>query len=839
MADKTHIQIGGLPFKADDEQAAQAVKAGGKVISPEAAQQAAQAQAELSYVDQNWGNAGKFGLGVASGLTLGLGPGLAAQAGIMDPNLIQAAQVGGAYTLGDVAGTLAPALLTGGEAVGARTAIGRALAATPAGAMTGLGTLSERLAAGLVGETSGLLGRLGKSALSQAARGATEGALINLGHTVGENLIQNKPLSAEALAAAGLDGALFGGLIGGTMGTVGALSGHAIDGVASFGKSVVGRGARANGVVAKSLGMSADAVETAGEGLGSTIKSYNEVLGKGGSRIGESDIKKLAATRKAKDLYGATRSEVIADLTKNAPTAVPDAERVIARLNAEIAAPMVGTPTEDAVLKAVSKAQERIQAIQPRGSIQEVNVPAPKPLELEAWMKENSIQGPQSYMNKELQKTIKEQLKTQYKAYLNETAAKGYSIPGMSYEGAPTTWQKWIQSRDLLAKELQGPMSDFERSIRKETLRIVDSEIGQAMQGVGKLPGLEGVAEKFAAASFGQRMAEELEGHLGKKSAQAILSSEPAVTARDLGTFAGMAAIGHPVAGMGWLAAKGIGRNLQRKMEPAIAQMAYDSSIGAKAQGATLDAKTKINSSVRNFFKNATKGPSKAVYTKDAGDKAEKSRGYDRKAYEDAAARTEQLLSSNHQDKVRRYAKELERNGYGEFALQLMAVNQRAVQYLQWNLPARQGAKGMTSLRKQPASAVPTLQEYKFLRIKKGATDPFSILDDMEKGNLSRDAVQAVKYIYPELHAEIVQSAAQQIYEMKAEGKFMPMDKIVSLGVALDAQVDSVLTPDFVNSVQMALATPPPSDQPPPQQGGGGAMAATDLMTVTQKTQSV
>ena len=97
-----------------------------------------------------------------------------------------------------------------------------------------------------------------------------------------------------------------------------------------------------------------------------------------------------------------------------------------------------------------------------------------------------------------------------------------------------------------------------------------------------------------------------------------------------------------------------------------------------------------------------------------------------------------------------------------------------------------------------------------------------SILDDLEKGTLSRDAVRAVKYVYPQLHQELVFTAAETVQDMKEKGKFLPMDKVVRLGLVLDAPVDSILERSRISSIQASFVppAPPQGDAQPPQPQG-------------------
>jgi hypothetical protein len=117
---------------------------------------------------------------------------------------------------------------------------------------------------------------------------------------------------------------------------------------------------------------------------------------------------------------------------------------------------------------------------------------------------------------------------------------------------------------------------------------------------------------------------------------------------------------------------------------------------------------------------------------------------------------------------------------------------------------------------------------------------PHAIIDGLLNGNLSRDTVQAASYIYPESVGFIAEQAQTEIMEMKARGDYMPMDKIVRLGVALNSPIDRTLDGDYVGAVQSALAAPDAGQPKPPQPQASGASIGpvghammTPLQTIT------
>lgn len=807
--------IMGQPVQGDPEAMA---RLGNKAIGEQEALSSAQAAKDLSYVDQNWGTAGTLGMGALSGLTLGLGPGALAQAGLVDPGHIMAAQTSPLYTAGDIGGMVLPGLLTGGESVLAR--------ATPAGMMGLAGTASERLAARLLPESAGVMGRLASTPIRMAARGATESALMNLGHTAGDALVQNKPLSAEAMWASGVDGALGGGLIGAGMGTVGSLASQAVESMGNAVKGVVGKTARGEAYALKSLGLGGEdlASAKAGEGgLAGKLKSYGTALEEGGSSVGDTSSGKLQGAQNFIKKYEDIRMGAVKELEEQAASSAPDLVRAKARTQ-DIVASRLGTGTEAA-------AKEEVDSFW-NGFVTK------KALGRPTWNQQNNFrtfaQWIEAGEGDGLKGVAKRAAYDDYKAGMDRQFEK-YTKTFKDVESTnalPASWTDVVKARDEFALKATT-------DVRKEVLNVLDSEIRSAMEGAG----VEGAAEKYASATQSISLGKELESNLGKKVAQSLMATEPAITARDVGTFAGMAAIGHPLAGAGWISAKGIGRIAQKRFDPWMAQMAYNHSVGAKAAEATVGVQQKIAGSLKRFFKNTSELPYKAAQTVRA-EKYDRGPKIDRAAYEAAASKAEQLISENHQDKVRRYAESVAQQGYTELAGALMGVNQRAVQYLMWNMPPRQGGKAMNSLRPIPISDMPTMHEFKFIRQMKGLgmdgkNGPLSILDDLENGSVSREQVQAFKYTYPELHSELVATAAQEIADMKSSGRYLPVDKIASLSLTLDAPLDSIMRPEFIGAVQTALNTPPPETPPgqPPAQPANVSIQSTGLLTQTQQLQ--
>ncbi|HKY41385.1 MAG TPA: hypothetical protein VJN18_35875 [Polyangiaceae bacterium] len=201
----------------------------------------AQAQAQKQY-GEGVGNVAKAtAAGAARGLTLGASDAVLTGIGGDDTRralkgLREANPI--ASTAGEVAGVVAPTLLTGGAAGGAAGAGALARAGGAAAgavrtagvghrAIAGVGSLVERgVERGLAGlgyEGTGLAARVGAGALKVGTRGAAEGALYGAAKAANDAVLNGDEITAEKIVAGMGHGALFGAGVGGALGAAGPL----------------------------------------------------------------------------------------------------------------------------------------------------------------------------------------------------------------------------------------------------------------------------------------------------------------------------------------------------------------------------------------------------------------------------------------------------------------------------------------------------------------------------------------------------------------------------------------------------------------------------------------
>jgi hypothetical protein len=127
----------------------------------------------------------------------------------------------------------------------------------------------------------------------------------------------------------------------------------------------------------------------------------------------------------------------------------------------------------------------------------------------------------------------------------------------------------------------------------------------------------------------------------------------------------------------------------------------------------------------------------------------------------------------------------------------------RVAAYLQSKLPERPGSPSVTPQFDKP-KASPT-EQAKWLRLQRAATDPISLLDDLENGRLQRDTVDTVKTLYPGVFAQVRDVAQTEAMSLSRPLKYA--DKL-QLGMLFDFPADRSMTPQFVAAQQAAYQSP-------------------------------
>lgn len=771
MGEKTNtsfaVNPAGRVVSQTDEQAIAGLEHGYTPATGDQYREQQRARGAEEHVDKNWGTGGKVAAGLASGLTLGLAPSIAARMGLVDRDNLEAAEQTGAFTAGDVAGMVAPTLLSGGESLAARGlaqgglkgASKLAMALTPAGVMGEAGSLAEHLAGKFLGE-AGILGKLANPTIRMAARGASEGAINNLAHTVSDNVIQNKPLAADALLMSAVDGALFGGLTGGILGGASAAAGAGIDVV---GGRVAGLGSGTNsaskfmkflgqseGGVAEMAGRKAGTLERAAghtdDGLKGVTTQIRDVFAKGEGSIETGIPQVRKAIQTAERGYEAGVKDTVRELQLNHPDLAPKLERIAARADTDLSQ-YAGT-----------------------GDAAEVG---------------------------RLNRRVYRQLKD------------------------VKTWDGWSKTRESFANKAAA--EDLRGTVYKTYLNIIDDEmVGESSALLAANPEL---ARQYAGNVVGKRTATEWAKITAVKAANPETSSLN--TAKVIGAGAWTTTMGlNPLVGVGMAAGHQLVEKVKQAFAAPMAEAAYRSALGAQASHATINIGSRMSAGVKKFLNGGAAvargehAEANAAYAKDKP-------SYTMESYKKTMQLADELTSQAHQAKVREMTDALAEQGHPEMAKNMAETYGRAVAYVLQNKPKKGAAAHQAGkLGKMPDAMGIDTAGMKFIRGMHTLTKPMaSIIGGLERGDLSRDAVAAFQYTFPAAAADLNMRVAQELVEYRNEGKFVPADKVAMIGTILNHPVDSKLEPEFVDACQAGLA----ANKAPPPDEGAAPPPATDV----------
>lgn len=833
--------ITGRTVRASEEQAADLADLGARAVSTAEGQALQKGDANLDWAHDQ-GPIANAAAGVGAGLTLGLGPAALSYFGLIDPGKYDAMSTTGAFTAGEVGGMILPAALSGGEGLVAR-GLSRA---TPAGLMTMAGEGAEAIAARMLPEM-GIMGKVAKPALSMAARGAAEGAIVNAAHAYSDSVVQDHPLTMSALAATTADGALMGGLIGGSIGGITGGLGAAAEGLTNKTVDVVGSGAngesRSAAYALKRAGATAEDLKGFASKEGGVLqaaKDLNSLMEEGGASYASQTGHIHSAVRDGVANNTRIAEDVISNLEKDAPHMAPVLDRFEARLQADLDAKYGNSVQRrlaqrelNPILEDLRNSGQTIEkTIRTEG---EAAVPGaasgPKPVEPKepdypkAWNK-------QSRATVQEMKAAYKQEMAEYKAALADWKEASGGTPGKpgktttvkgQLDGNPVaTWKDWHLSREAIAaKAASSP-------VIREALDVLDAELRSAMDSAGASASKE-FTKPYTGAIAGRAMAEQFSEMTSKRVASELAGAGLKLDRPDIGTIAWGSLMGHPLGATALVAGKKLGGMLGRKLEPYLAEAAYRSAVGAKAEASRIAVQSRMTNGVRKFLKLAPRAAQAGVLDAKRAPKPE----YSPKAFQETLEATENLLSAQHRQRVLEMAGQLQAIGQLRMAEAMVKQYDAAGLYLRYNMPPNPKMKAYGSPGKVPISGALDSKQMKFMMIDNAIKHPLSLIDRLEDGTINPVEVKAVKYVYPEFHAQLVETATSQLMEMKMEGKFLPTDKVALLGTALDEPIDSTLSKEFVDTIQAAHAV---NHQPPPEPGPKPPVTdMTDYQTPTQR----
>ena len=103
-----------------------------------------------------------------------------------------------------------------------------------------------------------------------------------------------------------------------------------------------------------------------------------------------------------------------------------------------------------------------------------------------------------------------------------------------------------------------------------------------------------------------------------------------------------------------------------------------------------------------------------------------------------------------------------------------------------------------------------------FAKYARAVQDPMTVLDDMSRGVISRQGVEALRAVYPKLYNQMQGETLYRLEQMKKPPSYA--DRLL-LGTLLDAPTDAALNPKFIQTMQGVAGAPPSGPGAQPQQG--------------------
>lgn len=683
-------------------------------------------------------------LGAARGLTFGLSDVALRKSGILSEEELReldernkAASVGG-----EVAGVIAPSLLTGGTGAVAR---GAQTATTGIRGATRAGQAVERAAAEALKKVlkkDTVAQQIVKNSIPKAAGSAVEGTFYGTGELLSEDALGRAEFNAENLASSAGLSALIGGGAGGIFGTA-----QSIVPIVKGGKIV--------DYASKRLKPGTD-VETAAAKL---------------SGLTPSKITKLKAQR----------PEVINNL--------PNFYRTRLDLKKFDSAEKLAKKTSESIDTIGKEIDDTLTKIDDLATVDVL------PTKAEVGQK---IQTTLSQLQKDFQGLPSTAAKRNLRKIQNEMKA----------------WDSWSNNAaTLTAKEVQELKTRLQRLAKWEKsfdkLSLDEKMAREASEAVRS--SMFDIAERVS--TVDKNLAEQLrQANLDYGTAMTITESLSKKADREaIKDFAGfkdlifadvLSELGNAgLAGLGVVGKKYLESDYRRRIQ-----------ILKQVEKANKKADNKITSGIKNFLtkpQKAARPTSMKILTESTYATPENS---------DKKPKNRQEAFKNIKNNLETYAGDpeilidrLTRNGIRMEKVAPNTTNSlkstvlKGVTFLQNKLP-RDASPTIKFPALQRPSQPSSLELAKFERYVEGVDNPLSVIDDLEEGTLTREKVEAIRFVYPDLYLRIQQKVMDDLSESETE---VPYQKRLQLGILLDIPTDASLEPQNILGLQETFQIEP------------------------------
>ena len=732
----------------------QALEAGAQVASP---QEIRQADLQKEYGTAG-GQLASAGLGAASGLTFGLGTAAAVGIGgkpVRDTINNYREANPNAYTAGEVGGMIAPMLIPGGAA-GTAARIAKGAGSIP----RAVGGLGRALATGTeraLGE--GLVGRVAGGALSTGA----EMALMEAGSEVNEQSLGDAGINGEKLVAALGHGFLSGAEFGGALGAGGALLGK-----------LTGKGAAS---IASRV--SADALATGAE---DAVARQMGLKMHEGKRLGKTFEERTSRIREL------SRSAIDEGIAEGKTKIDMDAlvEKKIDSYGKKIGDQLDALPASGGV--------------DLRNVVQDFNSKYMDKLRKSAFMGE--IVG-----------TIDNELKSVYEKFGTKNAAGGFDLGTVSFKDANAI-RASLGEKIAEAKGFDAPNQRLANKGLKELYGSFVQEFETAAERASSVQGQDFINKyQFNKKMFGNM-----------KDIQEILSDEALrehfvnqqfglkdLTAGGIATTVGAhigGAVAGPVGAAAGAVVGGIGGGMANRFyrmrgNQIVANALENASKLQLVQQTTGQIQKHIEHTVSSFLGRGQDVATGAVQLSRQSDKRDE-KPYTHKDYmrdrqtliamkENPALVNDRITKLFHPE----IAKAIPTTVGASYA-----VGQRAAQYMFSKLPnpaTPPSYMQVTSGRANRPVSDSELQ--KFGRYMQAVDRPMLIMEQLRKGRVSRDAVDAVRNVYPDVYQSLRSEMVKQISHGDVR---LSKQQRTAMSIVFDVPVDATTEPKYIKETQAA-----------------------------------
>lgn len=748
---------------------------GAGVASPE--------QVRRQQVEEEYGGLGGMTAAGLAGAARGLVPfGLTdlalTQSGLVAPSTLKNLEEANPVTsvLSEGAGMIGGVLASGGlggAAKGATTALGRGalraaeVAAAPAMALGREVSLAGRALAG-----EGAMAR----ALTATAAGAAEGALMGVGQAVSRASIDDHALTAEKLVASASHSALLGGALTGGLSVVGSAlkagAGKAAEAGGALAQKVAGTEAR----LAGELAAAAPKTEATARTLANRVEREMTLKATGAN---QGQIQKLQEMGEA--IEG----------------------RAIRMYQEEIAGAGKLKSAGEKAVTAEALRETKGKAV--RELVDELHAGGARI-------------DTADFVSEQRRRVIDQMVDTVNPDMKRAASAMEDWFEGVEKKIADGDLRKVWKTKSELGNEINWRPDHFDRynELKKDFYFALDRKIAEAGQAAAEQQG-SNLAARWANTNAEYRAADWLAKSTAKGAAAetknrvfglseqigaavGFLSGGP----MGLATAAAGAYANHLIkrhgADVAWQLAQAAGKG------ELVAQVArtFDSVAGSKVAG--------LVGVTKGALSGLKPGGGAALLTDKAIKSASPRQDYERRQKELAAFR------ASPGPRLEAATRGLE-GARPEVRAAVQATVQRGVDFLTSKTPQRPAPPAGLPPHLAKQSPPSPDEVSRFQRYARAVDDPLSVLDDAKKGTLSREAIEAVKAVYPSVYEALRSQVNEALLARKkppswAEG--------LQLGILLDLPTSEHLQPDAVRLYQQIQTQAPAAQRPPgapPAQG--------------------